>query len=70
MVDRTGPMGWREVLLVAAAAVLAVLAVVALARVVPPVAALFQSTPIVVFFLMAATGLVLWRLATRRPPEP
>ena len=70
MVDRTRAIGWREVLLVAVVAVLAVLAVDALARVMPPVATFFQSTPIVVVFLIAATGLVLWRIAARRPPEP
>jgi hypothetical protein len=62
--------GWREVLLVAAAAVAAVLALDAVSRLVPSVGDMFRGTPVVVVALVVVTGFVLWRLAGRRPPEP
>ena len=63
-------IGWREVLAVAAAAVLCVLAVAALALFVPAVGDAFKGTPLTVVFIVAATVVVLWRIASRRTPEP
>ena len=63
-------VGWREVLIVAAVAVGAVLGVQLLATFVPAIGDVFRETPIIVIGLLVATGLVLWRIAARRPPEP
>jgi hypothetical protein len=63
-------VGWREVLSVAAIAVAAVLAVDALATFVPAIGNLFQSTPVIVVVLIVASGVLLWRVASRQPPEP
>ncbi|GEM_PF-1139108 len=63
-------VGWRDVLIVAAVAVGAVLGVQLLATFVPAIGDLFRETPIIVIGLVVATVLVLWGIATRRPPEP
>jgi hypothetical protein len=63
-------IGWREVFLVAAAAVLCVLAVAALAIFVPAVGDVFRATPLTVIFIVVATVLVLWRIAVRPRPGP
>ena len=62
--------GWREVLIVAAVAVIAVLAAQVVATLVPPFGDVVRGTPLIVIFMVAVTVLVLWRLAARRPPEP
>jgi hypothetical protein len=63
-------VGWREVILVAAAAVLGVLAIAALALFVPAVGDVFRATPLTVVVIVVATILVLWRIAAARSPEP
>lgn len=62
-------IGWREVLIVAAVAVGVVLAIDVVTSLVPGLNAVVTGTPIIVVVLVAATGWLLWRLSTRRPPE-
>jgi MFS-type transporter involved in bile tolerance (Atg22 family) len=68
--DGRRAIGWREVLIVAAIAVAAVLAVDALATFVPAIGHVFQSTPLIVVALIVASAILLWRVASRQPPEP
>ena len=64
-------VGWRQVLLVAAAAVGAVLGAAILTAVLPTDAQrVIFHTPLLIGVLILGTGVVLWRLAARRPPEP
>ena len=63
-------VGWREVLLVAAVAVGIVLAVDVVTTLVPGLQDVVTRTPIVVVALIAGTAWLLWRLSSRRPPEP
>ncbi|HEY4227448.1 MAG TPA: hypothetical protein VGM49_03850 [Candidatus Limnocylindrales bacterium] len=70
MVERARNVGWREVLIVAAVAVGAVLGAQLIATFVPVIGDVFRETPVIVLGLVAGTGLVLWRIAARRPPEP
>ena len=63
--------GWRDVLIVATAAVAAVLGAAILTAVLPADAQrVIFHTPLLIGVLIVGTGLVLWRLAARRPPEP
>ena len=67
---RRGPT-WREVLLVAGVAVGVVLGAAILTAVLPTDAQrVIFHTPLLIGVLIVGTGLVLWRLAARRPPEP
>jgi FtsH-binding integral membrane protein len=67
----SGAVGWRQVLLVAAVAVAVVLGAAFLTFYLPVDAQrLIFHTPLLVVVLIVGTGLVLWRIATRRPPEP
>ncbi|MBI3747171.1 MAG: hypothetical protein HY264_11740 [Chloroflexi bacterium] len=69
MAERAQP-GVREVLLVAAAAVVAVLGAAILTGFLPPAAQrAFFHLPIAIVVLVAGTAFVLWRIASRRPPE-
>ena len=69
MADRARAVGWREVLLVAAATVGTVLAVSLLTTILPPELRQFVSrTPLLIGVLVVGTGFVLWRIAARRPP--
>jgi uncharacterized membrane protein len=69
--ERVRSVGWRQVLLVAAMAVAAVLGAAILTAVLPTDAQrLIFHTPLLIGVLILGTGLVLWRLAVRRPPEP
>ena len=71
MADRARTVGWRQVLLVAAAAVGAVLGAAILTAVLPTDAQrVIFHTPLLIGVLILGTGVVLWRLAARRPPEP
>jgi hypothetical protein len=68
--DRLRSAGWREVLIVAAVAVGAVLGAAILTAVLPTDAQrLIFHTPLLIGVLIVGTGLVLWRIAARRPPE-
>ena len=70
MAERSA-IGWRQVLVVAAAAVSAVLGAAILTAVLPTDAQrVIFHTPLLIGVLILGTGLVLWRLAVRRPPEP
>jgi FtsH-binding integral membrane protein len=69
--DRARAVGWREVLIVAAVAVGVVLGAAILTAVLPTDAQrLIFHTPLLIAVLIVGTGLVLWRIAARRPPEP
>lgn len=71
MADRARSVGWREVLIVAAVAVGAVLGAATLTSVLPTAAQrVIFHTPVLIGVLVIGTGLVLWRIAARRPPEP
>ena len=70
MVEGRRPAGWREVLIVAAVAVAAVLGAAILTSVLPTDAQrVIFHTPLLIGVLIGGTALVLWRIATRRPPE-
>ena len=62
-------VGWREVLIVAAVAVAIVLAIDVVTTKVPALQDFVTRTPLVVGVLIAGTAWLLWRIATRRPPE-
>lgn len=63
--------GWREVLVVAAVAVGVVLGAAILTAALPADAQrVIFHTPLLIGVLILGTGLVLWRIAARRPPEP
>ncbi|MEO8461820.1 MAG: hypothetical protein ABI555_01290 [Chloroflexota bacterium] len=69
MVEHAQP-GLRQVALVAAAAVVVVLgAAVATGLLPEPVQRLVFHTPLTIMVLIAGTSYVLWRVASRRPPE-
>lgn len=64
-------IGWRQVLVIAAVAVGVVLGAAILTSVLPTDAQrVIFHTPLLIAILVIGTGLVLWRIATRRPPEP
>lgn len=68
---RSRSVGWREVLIVGALAVGVVLGAAILTSVLPTDAQrVIFHTPLLIVVLILGTGLVLWRIAARRPPEP
>lgn len=70
MADEPRPAGWRQVLIVAAVAVGAVLGAAVLTAVLPTDAQrVVFHTPLLIAVLVIGTAVVLWRVATRRPPE-
>lgn len=71
MADEARQIGWRRVLVVAALAVGAVLGAAFLTAVLPTDAQrVIFHTPLLIVVLLVGTGFVLWRIATRRPPDP
>jgi hypothetical protein len=62
-------VGWREVLIVAAVAVGIVLAIDVITTKVPALQDFVTRTPLVVIALVVGTAWLLWRIASRRPPE-
>jgi len=63
-------VGAREVVLVAALAVAAVLGAAVLTSLMPePVQRFLFHEPVTIAVLIGGTALVLWRVATHRPPE-
>lgn len=71
MPDRPRVAGWRDVLIVAGVAVAAVLGAAILTAVLPTeLQRVIFHTPLLIAVLVVGTGFVLWRIATRRPPEP
>ena len=70
MADRSRNAGWREVLVIGGAAVTVVLGAAILTSVLPTeVQRVIFHTPLLIAVLVLGTGLVLWRIASRRPPE-
>ena len=68
---RPRAVGWREVIIVAAVAVAGVLGAAILTSVLPTDAQrVIFHTPLLIGVLILGTGVVLWRLAARKPPEP
>lgn len=64
-------VGARDVLLVAAAAVAAVLGAAVVTSLLPEgVQRFLFHEPVTIAILIGGTALVLWRVATHRPPEP
>ena len=62
--------GWREVLLVAAAAVAVVLGAAVLTSVLPTgLQEIVFHSPLAIVVLIVGTGWLLWRIS-RRPPGP
>jgi uncharacterized membrane protein len=63
--------GVREVILVAAAAAAVVLGAAIVTGLLPePAQRLIFHFPVTIVVLVVGTAFVLWRIATRRPPEP
>jgi uncharacterized membrane protein len=69
VVERSQP-GLRQVVLVAVAAVAAVLGAAVLTSLLPVGIQRFVfHEPVTIALLLAGTAFILWRVATRRPPE-
>lgn len=64
-----GQPGWRQVLLVAGAAVVVVLGAAILTSVLPTgIQGIVFHTPLTIVILLVGTGWLLWRIS-RRPPD-
>ena len=69
MVERSQP-GLRQVVLVAALAVGVVIGAAVITNLLPAsVQAVVYDAPLAILVLIGGTAFVLWRVATRRPPE-
>jgi heme A synthase len=63
--------GWREVLVVAAIAVVVVLGAAILTSVLPTsIQQVVFHTPLTIIVLIVGTGWLLWRIARRQPDPP
>jgi FtsH-binding integral membrane protein len=63
-------IGWREVLGVAAIGVAVVLGAAILTSALPVEGQrVIFHTPLLIVVLVVGTGALLWRIATRRPPD-
>jgi FtsH-binding integral membrane protein len=70
MAERARSAGWRDVLILAGLAVAVVLGAAILTAVLPTdLQRVVFHTPLLIVVLIVGTGFVLWRIATRRPPE-
>ena len=70
MAERARSAGWREVLILAGFAVAVVLGAAILTALLPTeLQRVVFHTPLLIVELIVGTGFVLWRIATRRPPE-
>ena len=70
MVERP-QAGARDVVVVAAIAVVAVLGAAIVTSLLPEgIQRFLFHEPVTIAVLVAGTALVLWRVATRQPPEP
>lgn len=66
-----GQPGWREVLIVAGAAVAVVLGAAILTSILPVGAQeVVFHTPLAIVVLLAGTGWLLWRISRRPPGSP
>jgi uncharacterized membrane protein len=64
-------VGGREVAIVAIVAVAVVLGAVMLTSVLPiDLQRVVFHTPLLILVLIVGTAAMLWRIATRRPPDP
>lgn len=64
-------VGLAQVLLVGALAVAVVLGAAVVTALLPTsIQRVIFGQPVLIAVLVAGTALVLWRVATRRPPEP
>lgn len=64
-------VGLAQVLVVGALAVTVVLGAAVVTALLPPsIQRLIFGQPVLIAVLVAGTAFVLWRVATRRPPEP
>lgn len=61
-------VGWRQVVVVAAAVAAVGLGLAALSALVPPVSELFSRLPVAILILITGTALVLWRITRRERP--
>lgn len=69
MVEGSQP-GLRQVVLVAALAVAVVIGAAVITNLLPASAqAVVYDAPLAILVLIGGTAFVLWRVATRRPPE-
>ncbi|MBI2762708.1 MAG: hypothetical protein HYX54_02975 [Chloroflexi bacterium] len=69
MVERSQP-GVRQVALVASGAAVVVLGLAVVTGLLPePAQRLVFHTPLTILVLLVGTTIVLWRVATNRPPE-
>ena len=70
MVEAHPQPGWRQVGLVAIAVVAVVLGLSILTGLLPAdLQRAFFHAPVAIVVLLAGTAWILWRVATRRPPE-